>query len=69
MDGGVDAVDEAREVGRDADDEGGDGAPVDAVGVAVDAIVVGCEFGDYGDVERERGGKWGKIVGQTYRSG
>ena len=32
-------MDEAGEVGRDAGDEGGDGAPVDAVGVAVDAAV------------------------------
>ncbi len=32
-------MDEAGEVGRDADDEGGDGAGVGAVGVAVDAVV------------------------------
>lgn len=35
----VDAVDEAGHVGGDADDKGGDGAPVYAVGVAVDAFV------------------------------
>lgn len=37
--GRVDAVDEAGEIGRDADDEGGEGAEIYAVRVAVDAVL------------------------------
>lgn len=39
-DRGIDAVDEAWEVRSDAYDESGDGAPVDAVGVTVYAVVL-----------------------------
>ena len=59
VDRGIDAVDEAWQIGGYAHDESRDGSPVDAVGVSVDAVATGEHIFRYQGIKE----------GWTYPSG